>query len=46
MGSDCTGTRERAELVGGTLDINSTPGRGAQITADLPRRQASSQRAS
>jgi signal transduction histidine kinase len=38
--------RERAELLGGTLNISSAPGRGTQITADLPRRHASSQRAS
>ncbi len=37
--------RERAELLGGTLNINSTPGRGTQITADLPRQPVSRQRA-
>jgi signal transduction histidine kinase len=38
--------RERAELLGGTLDINSAPGRGTHVTAQLPTSLASSQRAS
>jgi signal transduction histidine kinase len=38
--------RERAELLGGTLKINSEPGRGVQITADLPTLRTSGQRAS
>jgi signal transduction histidine kinase len=37
---------ERAELLGGTLEIDSAPGRGTQITVDLPTRRVSSQRAS
>jgi signal transduction histidine kinase len=31
------GLREYAELLGGTLQINSTPGRGTEITASPPR---------
>ena len=31
--------RQRAELIGGTLQINSAPGRGTEIRADLPRSQ-------
>jgi signal transduction histidine kinase len=38
--------RERAELLGGTLQINSTPGRGTQITVDLPTRHTIRRRAS
>ena len=38
--------RERAELLGGTLKINSAPGQGTEITASLPTRQASATRAS
>jgi signal transduction histidine kinase len=38
--------RERAELLGGTLEISSAPGRGTRITAVLPTGRASSQRAS
>jgi signal transduction histidine kinase len=38
--------RERAELLGGTLEIDSAPGRGTQITVDLPTHRLSSQRAS
>jgi signal transduction histidine kinase len=38
--------RERAELPGGTLEINSAPGRGTQITAVLLTDRANSQRAS
>jgi signal transduction histidine kinase len=37
---------ERAELLGGTLQIDSAPGRGTQITVDLPTHGASSRRAS
>jgi len=37
--------RERAELLGGTLTISSTSGRGTQITADLPTPHSSSRRA-
>jgi len=29
--------RERAEAVGGTLDIRATPGRGTLVRAVLPR---------
>lgn len=40
-GEGCTsgglaGMRERAELVGGTLTLESTPGRGTVVTAALP----------
>ena len=39
--------RERAELLGGTLEIDAAPDRGTQITVDLPmHRIGSSQRAS
>ena len=38
--------RERAELLGGVLKINSAPGQGTHITANLPTRQARSQRSS
>jgi signal transduction histidine kinase len=38
--------RERAELLGGTLQINSAPGQGTQITANLPTHRTSTQRAS
>ena len=38
--------RERAELLGGTLEIDSAPGRGTQITVDLPTHRVTSQRAS
>ena len=37
--------RERAELLGGTLRIDSAPGRGTRITADLPTHRAIHQRA-
>jgi signal transduction histidine kinase len=37
---------ERAELLGGTLEIDSAPGRGTQITVDLPTHRVSSHRAS
>jgi signal transduction histidine kinase len=37
---------ERAELLGGTLEIDSAPGRGTQITVDLPTHRSSSERAS
>ena len=30
------GMRERLELLGGTLEIDSTPGRGTQVTAVVP----------
>jgi two-component system, NarL family, sensor histidine kinase DevS len=40
------GMRERAELLGGILTINSAPGEGTEITANLPTGQARSQRAS
>lgn len=32
-----TGMRERAELLGGTLEIASTPGAGTHVTCRLPR---------
>jgi signal transduction histidine kinase len=38
--------RERAELLGGTLEIDSEPGRGTRITVDLPTHRVTSQRAS
>jgi PAS domain S-box-containing protein len=31
-----TGMRERAMLLGGTLTVDSTPGRGTQVTAEFP----------
>ena len=34
------GMRERAEMLGGTLEIESGPGQGATIYANLPARQA------
>jgi signal transduction histidine kinase len=37
---------ERAELLGGTLEIDSAPGQGTQITVDLPTRGTSAERAS
>ena len=37
---------ERAELLGGTLEINSAPGCGTQITLNLPTPRVSGQRAS
>jgi signal transduction histidine kinase len=33
---------ERAELLGGTLEIDSVPGRGTEITVDLPTHRVSS----
>jgi len=38
--------RERAELVGGTLQIISAPGRGTEITVDIPPPTATGRRAS
>lgn len=35
---------ERVELLGGTLMIDSAPGRGTRLTANLPTRQARGQR--
>ncbi len=35
-GSGLGGMRERAELLGGTLDIDTAPGAGVRITAELP----------
>lgn len=37
---------ERAELLGGTLEIDAAPGRGTRITVVLPTHRLSSQRAS
>ena len=34
--SGLTGARERAELLGGTLDVRATPGRGTVVHASLP----------
>src|SRR5262249_16490128 len=31
-----SGMRERAMLLGGTFTVNSRPGRGAEVTAELP----------
>ena len=31
------GMRERAEVLGGTLEIRSTPGQGAELTVRIPR---------
>ena len=36
MTSGLGGMRERVELLGGTLEIDATPGGGAAITAELP----------
>lgn len=33
-----TGMRERAELVGATVEVHSSPGSGTLVTADIPRR--------
>jgi signal transduction histidine kinase len=33
-----TGMRERALLIGGSLDVESAPGRGTVVTADIPLR--------
>jgi len=35
-GLGLTGMRERAELLGGTLAIESTPGRGTRVRAEIP----------
>ena len=35
-GSGLGGMRERAELLGGSLDIDTAPGAGVRITAELP----------
>jgi len=37
-GFGLVGMRERVELVGGTLEIQSDPGTGTRITATLPAR--------
>jgi signal transduction histidine kinase len=37
MSFGLAGMRERAALLGGTLQVRSTPGRGATVTLDLPR---------
>ena len=36
-GLGLTGMRERARLLGGTLNVESKPGEGTKITAELPR---------
>ena len=36
-GFGVTGMRERAELIGGTLDIESAPGHGSTVQATLPK---------
>jgi PAS domain S-box-containing protein len=36
--SGLTGMRDRARLAGGRLTVDSTPGRGTRLTAELPRR--------
>jgi two-component system sensor histidine kinase NreB len=35
-GSGMAGMRERAELLGGTLEIDTAPGEGVTLTAELP----------
>jgi signal transduction histidine kinase len=45
-GFGLVGMRERVELVGGTLEIQSEPGTGTRITAKLPARRADSSRES
>jgi signal transduction histidine kinase len=37
-----TGMRERAELLGGKLAVESAPGQGTRLTVELPRHQSSS----
>ena len=37
-GSGLGGIRERAELLGGTLEIDTAPGAGVRITAEIPIR--------
>jgi signal transduction histidine kinase len=40
MSFGLAGMRERAELLGGSLEVTSAPGRGATVTLDLPREAA------
>ncbi len=40
------GMRERAELLAGRLEVDSTPGQGTTVTASLPVRRASAAQAS
>jgi len=37
MSFGLAGMRERAILLGGTLDVRSAPGKGSRVTLDLPR---------
>ena len=37
MSSGLTGMRDRARLAGGRLTVDSAPGRGTRLTAELPR---------
>ena len=43
-GFGMVGMRERAELLGGTLTVESTPGSGAHVKATLPVQQHAAQR--
>jgi signal transduction histidine kinase len=36
MGSGLLGLRDRVEALGGTISLNSPPGRGTAIVADIP----------
>ena len=37
MSFGLTGMRERAALIGGTLDVRSAPGKGVRVLLELPR---------
>ncbi len=39
-GSGLAGMRERAELLGGTIAVDSSPGEGVSITVELPLKEA------
>jgi signal transduction histidine kinase len=40
MSFGLTGMRERAALIGGTLDVRSAPGKGVRVLLELPRASA------